>query len=1157
MATKRKTNAPLVANTDPRAPLDAATFLAAAQRTVATLRDDLLARADESPGVARALRAQWKAEKEAKRTGDEWEIWRRRIVVQIAAAWVLSVVFVRVLEDRALVDRNRIAGPGATDSQEQFRALAPYLTDRDYLLTVFRELANLPGAKDLFDPAHNPVWKLGPSIEGARALLDLFRAPDAETPAFRFGQSDTRFLGDLYQNLDEETRERFALLQTPEFVERYILGRTLDRAIARFGLDGTTVIDPTCGSGHFLLGAFDQIVESRLRKEPGLDIREAARKALDAVYGADINPYAVSIARFRLTLAFLDRGGYERLAQAPAFHLHVVVGDSLLHAPVQAHLGDVAGASKEAWGGKQFALEDEAAAKDVLLRRYAAVVGNPPYITVKDPVLRERYREMYPRSAAGKYSLGAPFTERFFLLARATGFVGIITANSFMKREFGNKVIEEFLPTVNLDGVVNTSGAYIPGHSTPTVLLFGTNEPKQGDDVLTVLAKRGEPSTPEDLENGLVWRSITEHGADVGFDNDYITVARLARATLEKHPWSLGGGGAADLKELLEERRSCQLGDLAAHIGISAVTGEDDIYLLPAEGAARLGLERTRPMLIGEEIRDWGTSESQVCMFPYDAELKLEPVERFPTMARLLWRVRAVISRRKRFGTPMLERGLSWYELQELYTDKLRTPLTIAFAEVATHNHFVLDRGGKLFKQTAPIIKLTEGATEEDHLALLAYLNSSTACFWMKQVCFPKGTSNKDVGDIRGKEEANRYAFSTTALRPMPVPKFGSSSARLAELASELLGLAELRAHCDPAYVVRQAIAAQAGVTWSALQQNRMREESLRLRQVERQNEADWLIYSLVGLAGDPRVAGLDESVELKLLEAPAYKRSWRGRRGIFGHSVETFEEATLRACSDAVAEALERCVSRAVEPRGRRRLLGEQEVGTVLDRLAEVLPRLGASPEPFAAEALSTESVPFLASYRHSDAGLEKRAAWERVWDLQRAEDRGEKVSPFDSPPKYDLKDYRAATFWRLRGKLDVPKERFISYPGCESDEDKEPVYGWAGWNHLQQAIALATLYMARKHGEAWGKDRLVPMLAGLDELLPWIWQWHPEPTPESHGIRPGQYIADFLAAQCQELCVTIDHLRAWRPAAAGKRAPAKKRGPKQSTASGDEGAS
>ena len=51
----------------------------------------------------------------------------------------------------------------------------------------------------------------------------------------------------------------------------------------------------------------------------------------------------------------------------------------------------------------------------------------------------------------------------------------MITANSFMKREFGKKLIEEFFPTIDLTHVIDTSGAYIPGHGTPTVILFGRN----------------------------------------------------------------------------------------------------------------------------------------------------------------------------------------------------------------------------------------------------------------------------------------------------------------------------------------------------------------------------------------------------------------------------------------------------------------------------------------------------------------------------------------------------------------------------------------------------------------------------------------------------------------------------------------------------------
>ena len=59
----------------------------------------------------------------------------------------------------------------------------------------------------------------------------------------------TRFLGDLYQDLSESRTKRYALLQTPEFVEEFILDRTLTPAIETFGYRVVRLIDPTCGLG--------------------------------------------------------------------------------------------------------------------------------------------------------------------------------------------------------------------------------------------------------------------------------------------------------------------------------------------------------------------------------------------------------------------------------------------------------------------------------------------------------------------------------------------------------------------------------------------------------------------------------------------------------------------------------------------------------------------------------------------------------------------------------------------------------------------------------------------------------------------------------------------------------------------------------------------
>lgn len=1155
---------------DPRAALDSAGLLSACQGVLARLEADLLDRARSSPAVTRALEARYQAEKAAERTAESFAGWTALLATQVAAAWVLSCVFVRTLEDRGLLKQVRLAGPGAEDSQRQFFQLAPSLTERDYLLTVFRELAHHPAAKDLFDATHSPVWKLSPSAAAAKELLALFRLPNATTPAFRFGQASTRFLGDLYQDLSEDVRKRYALLQTPDFIESFILDRTLEPAIQRFGLDDTTLIDPTCGSGHFLLGAFDRLFEHRLRAEPGIDPRVAAVKALDCVYGADINPYAVAIARFRLTLSFLEKAGYAKLADAPALSLHLVVADSLrINAQhPQTELWQQEGVSSQHWLGEVFTLEDERAAREVLFRHYAAVVGNPPYITVKDAAMREVYRKMY-KAAAGKYALSAPFCERFFQLARPRGYTGQITANSFMKREFGKRLIEDVLPAVNLELIVNTSGAYIPGHGTPTVLLFGTQEPPHGSDVLAVLARRGEPSTPDDPGQGLVWRSIVEHGAEVGVENDYISVARVGRDVLVKHPWSLGGGGASELKELIEERGEKHLGDIADSIGIVSFTLEDDVFLRPRDAWQRIRVfgERLRPMVIGEAIRDWSIDASPTAFFPYDERLEVVP-SNTPEL-RVLWPYRTVLANNKLFGgTTKVQGGLAWYEYGRFTADKLKTPLTIAFAFVATHNHFVLDHGGKVFNRSAPIIKLPEAASEDEHLALLAYLNSSTACFWMKQVLFEKSSQNY-VGDVRDKPERIHYEFAGTAIQGLPVPTL---SARLGQYAARLHGLAERRIQVSPAELIaREGFSSD---TRTKLANGAVEHAELLHRMVVLQEEIDWEVYAAVGIidsdllaishgldisnfAADPglrpylaeiygdndlqrlwrnRRAAIASNTELALIERPLHKRPWLGAQGVFHRDAWTYEALTDVAVVDALARRVEHgLTTRDPQVRSALELAKLLEAGSA--DLLEISSRLRTEGlEAATRSILGKESIPFFAAAVFTESGLVHHAEWQATWDHQRAEDAGANIE-ICPPSKYSSSDFRDANFYRLRGRLDVPRERFISYPDCESDIDSEAIYGWAGWDSLQRAQALASLYLNRKDAEGWTRDRLTPMLAGLLELIPWVKQWHNEPCEEFGGLRMGDYYEQFLDGECRLHGLTHDDLRVWRPAKKARR--------------------
>src|SRR6185369_2152429 len=163
----------------------------------------------------------------------------------------------------------------------------------------------------------------------AEAGQDLEHAPLIHD--FSDPNLDTRFLGDLYQDLSDEAKKRYALLQTPKFIEEFILDRTLTPAIETFGYQSVRMIDPTCGSAHFLLGGFHRLFTLHQRNHPAVEVRALAQRALDQVFGVDLNPNVVAIARFRLLLAALQVSGVDQLRNAPAFEDHIATGDSLLH----------------------------------------------------------------------------------------------------------------------------------------------------------------------------------------------------------------------------------------------------------------------------------------------------------------------------------------------------------------------------------------------------------------------------------------------------------------------------------------------------------------------------------------------------------------------------------------------------------------------------------------------------------------------------------------------------------------------------------------------------------------------------------------------------------------------------------------------------------
>ena len=562
----------------------------------------------------------------------------------------------------------------------------PTLTDRDYLLHIFAEVAKLPGVAGLFDPQHNPLHTLQPTAQGAAKIVEFFQKVDPDSNDLVYDFTDpahgTRFLGDLYQNLSESARKRYALCQTPGFVIDFILDRTLAPALDAFGLETVRIVDPSCGSGHFLLAAFARLFRKWQHKEPGTNPPALVQRALDAVYGVDLNPFAVEISRFRLLIAALESSGIDRLKNAPDFRFNLAAGDSLLHGS-RVGGGGIARDLFEDRHQHFYDTEDAEELKRILGQPYHAVVGNPPYINVSDSVLREAYRSRF-ETCHGKYQLGVPFTERFFDLTLRTlepgaacGWMGMIVSNAFMKRSFGKKLIENYLRHLDMTHVIDTSGVYLPGHGTPTTILLARHRSPVSQTIRAVRGIRGEIGVPEEPANAPVWREIADHLDQPGFEGTRVSIADADRDSFSAHPWAIGGGGAAELKDQLDEVACQTLAAASKDLGVFGICAADDVMVADQATFHRrkLPAELYSFLSTGDKIRDWSVEDLPTVFFPYVAS-QIALLDTSIHALRYMWPCRTTLGNRATFsGGTYLSEGRPWWGWHHLRTSSSRATL--------------------------------------------------------------------------------------------------------------------------------------------------------------------------------------------------------------------------------------------------------------------------------------------------------------------------------------------------------------------------------------------------------------------------------------------------------------------------------------------------
>lgn len=388
------------------------------------------------------------------------------------------LVFLRFLEDKQIESRFRVADFGNKGSVWGDFISASRRLDATYNGIVFKEHPLLD------DQARIAVDE--------KAFGDVCEDLSHVNSPYDFNVIPIHILGSIYERflgkVIEATPKRARLVEkpevrkaggvyyTPEYVVRYIVEATLRPLIegkTPAQIAGMRFIDIACGSGSFLLGAYDYLLryhrqwfnDNKQRLKPvdyvehddgtlHLSLKTKRIILINNIFGVDVDAQAVEVAQLSLYLKLLEeetpasaRNYQLELHEAvlPSLSANVVCGNSLVGTDVLS--GDLLGDDVERrWNAMDFADRFPTILKG---GGFDAVIGNPPYVRPHNlsAELKE-YLWSHYKTFTHKSDIYCCFMEQSERLLRQGGRLGYIVSHGWLRlnsfQELRKLVLERF-----------------------------------------------------------------------------------------------------------------------------------------------------------------------------------------------------------------------------------------------------------------------------------------------------------------------------------------------------------------------------------------------------------------------------------------------------------------------------------------------------------------------------------------------------------------------------------------------------------------------------------------------------------------------------------------------------------------------------------------
>ena len=542
-------------------------------------------------------------------------------------------------------------------------------------------------------------------------------------------------------------RKEQGIYYTPTYIVKYIIENTIkeyckDKTLEQ--ISEIRILDPACGSGSFLIKAFDVLAEiikerikngekydifTELREDGELWLGQKIRIVSKNIYGVDLDPKAVEIAQLSLLLKLLENEGRDNKGGRilPVIQ-NIKNGNSLIDDPA------VAGENAFKWE-EQFPEAMQEGGFDI-------VIGNPPYVRIQTLNKEEVnfFNNKY-KSAIKNYDIYMLFVEKGLSLLKEGGILGFILPSKFFNADYGEGLRKLINEKNALYKIIDFKDFQIfEGATTYTCLLFLKKSKKDNFDYFEIKDKKKLEDT----------KILTED----------IFKKSVQKQPKSGEPWIFVSDDSKKIMKKLNDIK-LKLKDISKEIFVGLQTSSDKLYfvnLIEEKGDYAkiknnydkreylIEKEILKKLLKGKEIRRWGVDWQKIyIIYPYlvkNNNARLIPLEeiksKYPKTYQYFLAYEKELKGRE---NNRFKNDKNWHQFGRLQNiEKFEQP-KIMTQVLASKNSFTFDEKGEYYfvgggNAGGYGIVLKEEYFHE-YYWVLSLLNSKVLEFYLKKISTP------------------------------------------------------------------------------------------------------------------------------------------------------------------------------------------------------------------------------------------------------------------------------------------------------------------------------------------------------------------------------------------------------------------------------------